>query len=243
MAEVKLPLAVITGAAHRIGRAIAVALAKQGFAIGLHYNRSELAARETAEMVAKSGVPVYLLPADLAQPDQVDQLFERVADLPHSLRVWVNSAAVMPSGNLREMAVEEWDAVIDLNLRAPWLCARAAARLMEPDGGVIINISDAGAHKNWVGYPAYTISKTGLETLTRLLARGLAPTIRVNAVAPGLILPSADLAPEAWGRLVNRLPLQAAGRPQDVADAVLFLVQNPYITGQVLAVDGGYQIT
>jgi pteridine reductase len=94
----------------------------------------------------------------------------------------------------------------------------------------------------WTGYSAYIVSKAGLEVLTRLLAKALAPAVRVNAVAPGLILPAAELPPEQWQRLVDRLPLRAAGTPEDVARAVVFFVQNPYITGQVLAVDGGYQL-
>lgn len=249
MAEPAAPLALVTGAAHRVGRAIALELSYHGYAIGLHYFQSGEAAEQTAAELAAAGVPVYLLPADLADPLQVDDLFTRVSHLPHPLRVLVNSAAVMPRGDLRDLPVEQWDAVFHLNLRAPWLCARAAARLMQSapvsaDGeiGVIINITDSGAQKAWTGFPAYVISKSALESLTRLLARALAPAVRVNAVAPGLILPSGDLPPEQWQRLVDRLPLQTAGQPDDVARAVLFLVQSPYITGQVLAVDGGYQL-
>jgi len=242
-----VPLALVTGAAHRIGRAIAFELARQGFAIGLHYFHGEEAARQTAaELTAAelnpAGTPVYPLPADLTDPLQVEDLFARVAQLPHPLRVLVNSAAVMQRGDLRSLPVEQWDAVFNLNLRAPWLCARAAARLMADAGGVIINIVDSGAQKAWTGYPAYVISKSALESLTRLLARSLAPGVRVNAVAPGLILPSADLPIEQWQRLVDRLPLKASGQPEDVARAVVFFIQNPYITGQVLAVDGGYQL-
>ena len=243
MSESVLPLALVTGAAHRIGRAIAFALAQEGFAIGLHYHRSMAEAEETASAITRSTtVPVYFLPADLSQPEQIEDLFSRAAALPHPLRVLVNSAAAMQPGDLREMPVEAWDAALDLNLRAPWLCARAAARLMGPGGGAIINITDSGAQKAWTGYPAYIISKASLETLTRLLARALAPAVRVNAVAPGLILPSPSFPAENWDRLVDRLPLRAAGQPEDVARAVLFFVHNPYVTGQVLAVDGGYQI-
>jgi NAD(P)-dependent dehydrogenase (short-subunit alcohol dehydrogenase family) len=107
---------------------------------------------------------------------------------------------------------------------------------------VIINITDSGASKVWTGFPAYILSKSALETLTRLLARSLAPKVRVNAVAPGLILPDESTPVEQWDRLVERLPLRAAGNPADVARAVLFFIQNPYVTGQVLAVDGGYQL-
>jgi NAD(P)-dependent dehydrogenase (short-subunit alcohol dehydrogenase family) len=237
-----LPLAVITGAAQRIGRVVALELARQGFAIGLHFHHSAQAADETAAEAAALNVPVYPLSADLTDPFQVQGLFTRVALLPHPLRVLVNSAGVMPRGSLREMLVEEWDAAMDLNLRAPWLCARAAAPLMAQGGGVIVNISDSGAQKAWTNYGAYIISKAGLETLTRLLAKDLAPAVRVNAIAPGLILPSVDVPPETWTRLVERLPLKAAGTPEDVARAVMYFIQNPYVTGQVLAVDGGYQL-
>lgn len=237
-----LPLALVTGAAHRIGRAVALELAGAGFAIGLHYGRSREQAEATAQDIRAAGGTAHLLPADLRDAAQIDDLFERVAGLPHPLRVLVNSAAVMPRGDLREMPVEDWDSALDLNLRAPWLCARAAARRMGESGGAVINISDSGAGKAWTGYPAYIVSKSALETLTRLLARALAPAVRVNAVAPGLILPSPDLPPEQWQRLVERLPLKTAGQPEDVARAVLFFVQNPYITGQVIAVDGGYQL-
>jgi NAD(P)-dependent dehydrogenase (short-subunit alcohol dehydrogenase family) len=247
-----VPLALVTGAAHRIGRAIAIELGRQGFAIGLHYFQSGEAAEQTAADLTAAGAPVFLLPADLSDPLQVEDLFARVARLPHPLRVLVNSAAVMPRGDLRDLPVERWDAVFDLNLRAPWLCARAAARMMQNPAaanapgacseGVIINITDSGAQKAWTGFPAYVLSKSALESLTRLLARSLAPSVRVNAVAPGLILPSSGLSLEQWQRLVDRLPLQTAGQPEDVARAVLFLVQNPYITGQVLAIDGGYQL-
>ena len=233
------PLAVVTGAAHRIGLAIALELARQGYAIGMHYHRSAEQAEPASEQVRALGVPVYPLPADLSDPAQVEDLFLRIANLNHPLKVLVNSAAVMPHGDLREMPVEEWDTTLDLNLRAPWLCAKEAARRME-QGGCIVNISDTGANKLWTTYPAYTVSKSALETLTRLLAKALAPQVRVNAVAPGLILPSADVPDEVWQRLVDRLPLKTAGSPEDVARAVLFFVQNPYITGQILAVDGGY---
>lgn len=237
-----LPLALVTGAARRVGRAVALELARQGFAIGLHYHQAQEQAESAIEELARMGTPVHPLRADLTDPAQVEDLFAQVAALHHPLRVLVNSAAVMLRGDLRDMPVEEWDATLALNLRAPWLCARAAARLMQPEGGVIINITDSGAQKAWTGFPAYILSKSALETLTRLLARALAPAVRVNGVAPGLILPSENVSPEQWQRLVDRLPLQTAGSPEDVARAVVFLVQNPYITGQILAVDGGYQL-
>ena len=237
------PLAIVTGAAHRLGRVIALELARQGYAIGLHYHRSSAQARSTQAELEAAGAAVFVLPADLRDPAQIERLFERAAGLEHPLQVLVNSAAVMQRGDARTLAVEDWDATMALNLRAPWLCARAAARLMDQHGGgVVINISDSGAQRPWTTYPAYVVSKAALEALTRLLARALAPGVRVNAIAPGLILPSPDLPPEQWHRLVERLPLKMQGQPEDVARVVTFLIHNPYITGQVLAVDGGYQI-
>jgi NAD(P)-dependent dehydrogenase (short-subunit alcohol dehydrogenase family) len=236
-------LAFITGAAQRLGKAIAQELAAHGYAIGLHYFKSSEQAQKTALELENLGVPVFIFQADLRVPRQIQQMFEKVAVCPCPLEVLVNSAAVMPREEFRSMAVEEWDSIVNLNLRAPWLCAQHAASLMEPEGGVIINISDAGAGRAWTGYPAYSVTKAGIETLTRVLARVLAPKIRVNGVAPGLILPSPELSPGEWQRLVNRLPLKRPGSPEDIARAILYLVENDYITGQILAVDGGFQLT
>lgn len=240
--EQRIPLAVVTGAAHRVGRGIALALAGKGYAVGLHYHRSHDQAQKTAAEIEALGVPVRLLPADLRQESEITAMFAAVAALPGiELRVLVNSAGVMDRGDLRSMQVEEWDAALDLNLRAPWLCAREAAPLMA-GGGSIINITDSGAHRAWTGYPAYTVSKAGLESLTRLLARSLAPTVRVNAVAPGLILRSETVSEEEWQRLARRIPLQQPGSLVSIAQAVLFLLENEYITGQTIVVDGGYQL-
>lgn len=235
-------LALVTGGAVRLGRAVALGLAKAGFDVGLHYHSSREAAENTAREIEKLGARAYLFEADLRDPVQIQNLFDQVAGLPIPLRVLVNSASVMPRSDLRSMQVAEWDETLDLNLRAPWLCSRAAAVLMQDPGGIIINISDSGARKTWTGFPAYTISKSGLETLTRLLARALAPKIRVNAVAPGLILPSQDISLGDWQRLIERLPAGHSGTPQDVVRAVLFLIENEYITGDTLVVDGGYQL-
>lgn len=238
----ELPLAVVTGAAVRLGKSIALELASQGYPVGVHYHDSEEAARATAAEICAAGGTAFLLQADLTEPLQIKALFEKIRLLPYRLGVLVNSAAVMLSGDLSTMSVADWDGTLALNLRAPWLCAREAAACMGKEGGVIINITDVGARKTWTGYPAYTVSKAALETLTRLLARQLAPAVRVNGVAPGLILPSENLTVEEWNRLVKRLPLQAAGTPEAVAQAVMTLVNNEYITGEILMVDGGYAL-
>jgi NAD(P)-dependent dehydrogenase (short-subunit alcohol dehydrogenase family) len=142
----QVSLALVTGAAQRVGKAIALELARQGYAIGLHYHASSQAASATADELAAAGAPqVHLLQADLTQPQEVVGLFERVAALGVQLRVLVNSAAEMRSGHLSTISADEWDEQMALNLRAPWLCAREAAVLMSNSGGCIVNITDSGA--------------------------------------------------------------------------------------------------
>jgi pteridine reductase len=241
-APLAFPLAVITGAGHRLGRALALEYARQGYAIGLHFNRSDERAAKTMGELIEAGSPiVHLLQADLTKPAEIEAMFQHLGGLVQPLRVLVNCAAEMHTGSLRTMSVDEWDAQMNLNLRAPWLCAREAARIMPP-GGCIINITESGVHKTWTRYPVYILSKNALETLTRLLAKDLAPNIRVNALAPGLILPPDDMPAAEWQKLVERLPLRQAGTPAEVARAALFLTQNEHITGTTLVVDGGYQL-
>ncbi len=236
------PFALVTGAARRLGRAMALGLAQEGYAIGLHYHSSGDDAQKTADEIRSAGAPVSLFQADLTEPAQIEEMFREVERQYGRLSILINSAAIMVRANLVELSVPVWDAVMALNLRAPWLCSRSAARLMQNSGGVIINISDSGTRKTWSSYSAYIISKAGLEVLTRLLARTLAPAIRVNAVAPGLILPPESMPAEDWQRLVKRLPAKKAGTPDDVVSAVLFLIRNSYLTGQIIVVDGGYQL-
>jgi NAD(P)-dependent dehydrogenase (short-subunit alcohol dehydrogenase family) len=234
-------LALVTGGAHRLGRAIALGLARLGYAVVVHYHHSAAAAEQTAAAARALGTPAVLLDADLRDPAQIQGLFDRIAGLPYPLKVLVNSAAVMPRGSLVDISPADWDAALALNLRAPLLCSQQAARLMI-DGGVIVNLTDTGAQKTWTSFPAYVVSKSALETLTRLLARSLAPRIRVNAVAPGLVLPGPDTPPEDWDRLVARIPLKRAALVDEIAQTVAFLVQNEYITGQTVVVDGGYHL-
>lgn len=237
----KRKLALVTGGAQRLGRIFALSLARQGYAIGLHYRHSAQEADSMKKEIESLGVPAYLLRADLKKPEKIVQLFSILREFEEPLQVLVNSAALMQAVDVEELNLDGWDAALDLNLRAPFLMAQAAAQHMQP-GGLIVNISDVGAQKTWSRYPAYTVSKAGLEALTRVLARAFAPSIRVNAIAPGLVLPSDAVLPEEWDRLVGRLPLQRPARPQEIASALEFLIQNEYITGQTIVVDGGYSL-
>jgi NAD(P)-dependent dehydrogenase (short-subunit alcohol dehydrogenase family) len=237
----EIPLALVTGGARRLGRAFGLALARQGFAILLHYHHSKEEAFATADAIRALGMPVYPVQADLTSSTNIESLFSTLDTLPHPLKVLVNSAALMPRGDMRTISAADFDAAIALNLRAPFLCAQEAAKRMD-DGGLIVNVTDIGAQKAWSGFPAYTVSKAGLESLTRVLARSLAPRIRVNAIAPGLVLPSEYVSEEEWKRLVERLPLKRPASVDEITSALEFLLENEYITGQTIVVDGGYSL-
>jgi len=235
------PLALVTGGAHRLGRAFGMTLARQGYAILLHYHRSAEKAAVTAEEMRALDIPVYMVQADLSSMTSLHSLFSTLDTLPHRLKVLVSSAAVMPRGDVRSLSADNFDAALALNLRAPLLCAQEASKRME-DGGLIVNVTDVGAQKAWSGFPAYTVSKAALESLTRLLARSLAPKIRVNAIAPGLVLPSEYVSEKEWKRLVERLPLKRPASVDEITSALEFLLENEYITGQTIVVDGGYSL-
>lgn len=230
-------LALVTGAAHRLGRIFALTLARNGYDILLHYHSAEEEARQTRLEIESMGRRVLLSQADLADPEQIVSLVANI----DSLRVLVNSAAFMPAGNTETLSIESWDLSLDLNLRAPFLLARECATRM-PAGGLIVNITDVGAQKAWSRYPSYTVSKAALESLTRILARALAPEIRVNAIAPGFVLQSEIVPAEEWERLIKRVPLKRPAQPEEIASALEFLLKNEYITGQTIVVDGGYSL-
>lgn len=230
-------LALVTGAAHRLGKSFALTLARLGYDIVLHYNSSEDEARRTQSEIESLDRRVTPAQADLTQPAEIHELVSKF----NSLDVLVNSAAFMPSGSVDLLSLETWNATLDLNLRAPFLLAQACAKKMT-DGGLIVNITDVGAQKTWSRYPSYTVSKAALESMTKILARALAPTIRVNAIAPGFVLQSDVVSAEEWDRLIGRVPLKRPGRSEEIASALEFILKNGYITGQTIVVDGGYSI-
>jgi NAD(P)-dependent dehydrogenase (short-subunit alcohol dehydrogenase family) len=235
------PLAVVTGGAHRLGKVFTETLAKHGFAVAVHYWSSSEAAEGIVRQLRSGGSTAYALQADLRESASVSALFSRIDSLGHRLQVLVNSAALLRPADVRRLEASDWDETLNLNLRAPFLCAREAAARMW-DGGLIVNVSDVGARKHWVRFPAYTVSKAGLESLTGVLARTFAPDIRVNAIAPGLFLPSADMQAPEWTRLVERLPMRRAGTADELAAAFEFLLTNEYVTGHTLVLDGGYSL-
>ena len=240
-------VSLVTGSARRLGKQIAVTLARRGSHIAVHYGGSEDAARLTAEELRGLGVEAEPFGADLTRPAEIDRLFARIGERFGRLDVLVNSAASFERGSFESITVEQWDEVQALNLRAPFLCLQRAAALMrrEPraDGApaAAINIGDLSGLVPWSNQAHHGVSKAGLQQLTRLAARDLAPDVRVNAVVPGPILPPPGMAFEdpAWRRTVDRLPLRRAGEPGEVGEAVAFLAASDFITGATLLLDGG----
>ena len=231
----------MTGAAHRLGRLFALSLARQKYAILLHYHNSAEAAAITADEIRKLGAPVYLVGADLTDSAQIHYLFTILDSLNLRLKVLINSAAAMMRADLTTISSDDWDATFDLNLRAPVILAQGASARMT-DGGLIVNVTDTGAGRAWTGFPAYIVSKAGFEALTRLQAKAYAPAIRVNAIAPGLVLPPVDIATEEWLKLVSRLPLKHPASQDEIGFALEFLLKNESVTGQTIVVDGGYSL-
>jgi len=216
-------------------------LARLGYAIALHYHESTEAAENTRKEILSMGGEAEVFQSDFRDPSQIESLFRAIESLGTNLSVLVNSAAVMNTARLPNVATEDFDSEMALNLRAPLLCAQYAASRMK-DGGLIINISDVGANKTWSGYPTYVMSKAGVESLTRLLARSLAPKIRVNAIAPGFVYQAKNMPREEWEKLMTKVPLRRAAAPEEITSALEFLLKNEYVTGQTIVVDGGYSL-
>jgi pteridine reductase len=234
-------VALVTGAAHRVGRALAVGLANDGHDVAVHFHSSGSMVDETVRLIEGAGAKATLFQADLTRPDEPERLVRDVVASFSRLDVVVNSAAVMlrmPFGNI---TAEDWDSVLNLNLRAPFLIAQEASRHL-PDGASIINIADLAAFEIWPPYLPHGVSKSGVVYLTRALARLLAPRIRVNAIAPGTVLLPDNFDPKFAAHLTATTPLGCDGTPEDVVQAMLYLLHADYVTGETIIVDGGRSV-
>ncbi len=231
--------ALVTGGAIRVGRAIAIALAEDGHDVAVVYRSSSDAARATVREIEAEGRRAVAIQADLAEPDASGAVAAAVRDEWGGLDVLVNSAASFRDVPLLDVDAEEWDAVMAVNVRAPHLLTRACAPMLRARGGCVVNLTDLSAFQAWTEYPHHAVSKAALAHLTRLQARALAPEVRVNAVAPGAVLPPDDWSDERWESLARRAVLGRVGGPGDVVGAVRYLVDAHFVTGHVLPVDGG----
>jgi NAD(P)-dependent dehydrogenase (short-subunit alcohol dehydrogenase family) len=237
-------VALVTGAARRVGRAIALALAGQGADVAVHYRSSEADAEETVRQIRAAGRRGEMLQADLADPGQIPPLFARLGEVFGGLDVLVNNAAVFGRTPLETLTAEQWDSQLAVNARAAALCIRHASALMKRrGGGAIVNITDVSADKCWAGYPAYCASKAALGAVTRSAALALAADgIRVNAVAPGAIEWAQGQTQQDKDVVLQQIPMGRIGCPRDIAAAVVFLCEADYITSQTLRVDGGWHM-
>jgi len=231
-------VALVTGAAKRLGRAVALRLGEEGADVVVHYRSSVADAQSAVAEIEKFGRRGHAIAADLTNVAEIKRLFDETAKQFGRLDVLVNSAANFLPSSIVSTTEEIWDASLDTDLKAPFFCAQAAAPLLRRTKGSIINFADTGGLVGWPGYIAHSVSKAGVVMLTKVLAKSLAPEVRVNAIAPGTITMPDD-PPELEADFIKLAPLRRTGAPSDIADAVVFLVNSKFITGQVLLVDGG----
>lgn len=242
--ELRGTVAIVTGGAVRLGRSIALSLAEQGCALCIHYWQSAEAARETLDAIRESGARGVIVQADLRDPGAAARriVASAVAEFGR-VDVLVNSASIFEPGTLAETSEEAWDRHFAINLKAPFLlCREFAARLQPAQRAAIVNLADWRGLRPVPGHLAYTLTKSGLIALTRLLAQELAPRVQVNAVAPGAVLPPAGAGPDHLEGLLDEIPLARTGTPDEVTRAVLFLLQSEFVTGEVLHVTGGQEL-
>ncbi len=236
------PRALITGAARRIGACIARQLHAAGYDLLLHYRHSAAEAEQLRdELDSIRPDSCRCLQADLEQMEQVTRLANEVK-ASGALKLLVNNASSFYPTPIGSVSQQDWDALINSNLRAPFFLSQALYPLLKEARGSVINLVDVHAERGLTGYPVYSIAKAGLKMMTLSLARELAPEVRVNGIAPGPILwPEAEaaLSDEARQAVLDKTLLARTGRPDDIAAALLYLAHAEFVTGQVLAVDGG----
>ena len=240
--ELKNKTALITGSAKRVGKAMALALAKQGCNIVIHYGRSKEEARQTMGQIEALGVNAWEISANLNNKDEVKTLIPFAFQNAGQLDILINNASIFPPEDFLTTDSETWDKNMMINLKVPFLLSQSFAQAL-PEGtpGKIINLLDATAMRPKNHHFSYTISKVGLEGLTKATAHALAErNIQVNGIALGAILPNVNDDPALFERLAAKIPARRTGSPQDVVNAMLYLLQSgDYVTGEIIRVDGG----
>ena len=222
-----------------MGRAITLALADAGFDVVVGYHGSGDAAREVVVEVERSGRRARAVRADLSTSAGTHRLAQAATTAYGRLDLLVNNASTFFATPFDQIAEEEWDQVMAVNLKAPFLLIQATAAMLAEHRGHVVNIVDLSALRPWTRYPHHSVSKAALAHLTRVAAKALAPDVRVNAIAPGSVLPEEDATAEAIAETAAGIPLAEWGSPEDVVRTVLFLDRSPFMTGEVVVVDGG----
>jgi pteridine reductase len=238
MEDLQQKVALVTGAAKRIGRVLALALAEAGSNVVITYKDSKPAADQTVEDLERFQVRALAVACDVRNPQSVREAVEATVGAMGRLDILVNNAGVFETAGLEEITVPQWDRMFETNTRGPFLVAQAAYPHLRASRGRIVNIGSLGGMHPWTTHGHYCTSKAALHMLTQTMAKAFAPEISVNCVAPGMVV-NGEVDP-AYEHFARKTPMQRNGLPQDVADAVLFFVRGPqFITGQILAVDGG----
>jgi 3-oxoacyl-[acyl-carrier protein] reductase/pteridine reductase len=231
---------IITGAATRVGREVALALAARGSQIAFTYYVPDEPWQETRAEIEAIGVSCLAEQMEVRDAAQVQGFVQRVRDRFGHIDVLINNAAVWLKSPFLQIQEADWDLALDVNLKGPFLCAQAVAPVMlQQNSGLILNITDLSAFQVWPGYAHHAASKAGLVALTKTLAVELAPAVRVNAIAPGTVLLPPDAPAEKIQWAVENSLLKRVGTPQDVAQLVIFLMENDFTTGAVYFIDGG----
>lgn len=236
-------VALVTGGARRVGRALSLGLARAGADIVINYHEAADEAAETAREIIGLGRRAIAIRADISEKAEVTQLIDETAETFGRLDILVNNASTYLSTPFLGITEEEWDHVLGVNLKGPFLLSQAAAPLLQRDGGgVIVNISDLSGLQPWSEYPHHSVSKAGLIHLTEVMARALAPEIRVNCIAPGTVLPPDDYTEDRIRESRAKTALNRIGSPDDVVRALLFLIESEFATGETLVIDGGRRL-
>lgn len=238
--DISSKTALVTGGAHRVGKAIALGLAWAGANIVINYHSSDQSAEETAAEVRATGVGALAVQADVSDPDQVRVMVESAAERFGDVQILVNSASFFRKTPFPMADLSDWQRVTRILIDGPFYSANAVApSMLERGEGAIVNIVDLSAWEPWPDFAAHSVGKAALWALTQQLALELAPAVHVNAVAPGPVLPPPNYGDADNQRVARRTLKGRWGNPQDVVDAVLFLIRADYITGEVIVVDGG----
>jgi pteridine reductase len=234
--------ALVTGGAVRVGRQIALALGSAGMHVAVHYRSSAEQAGATCAEIQRAGGCATALPADIEDRNQARKLVDRTLQALGGLDLLVASAASFERIAYDAIDDASWDRTLGLNLSSQFALAQHATPALRASRGSIVFITCSSATTPFKNHLPYVVSKGALQHLTRVLALELAPEVRVNAVAPGTVQPPDEMPPDVVSRLAERVPLRSIGSPEDIARAVLFLAQSPFITGHEIAVDGGRSV-
>ncbi|GAB4381311.1 MAG: 3-oxoacyl-[acyl-carrier-protein] reductase [Calditrichia bacterium] len=243
--EIKNKVALVTGSSHRVGKTIALTLATSGARVAVHYHSQKEPAEKTLQEIRVLGGEAILLKGDISQRADWIAMRDTLLETWGKIDILVNNAAIFYKTPVFDITDQDWQNFLDINLKGTFLgCQIIGKTMVEAKSGKIINIADVSAEKVWAEYIPYCISKAGVIALTKGMAKALAPHVVVNAISPGTVLFAESYVPEEEEALIRRTPLKRIGSPQDIANAVVFLIEgSDFITGAVLNVDGGRSLT